>query len=40
MRMIIGNGYAPDRGAYALDLVRGSGRCGRRSRRAEAEAAA
>ena len=23
-RMLVGSGYAPDRGAYALDLVRGS----------------
>ena len=23
--MVIGSGFAPDRGAYALELVRGSG---------------
>ena len=23
-RMLVGSGYSPDRGAYALDLVRGS----------------
>jgi L-erythro-3,5-diaminohexanoate dehydrogenase len=24
VRMLIGSGYSPDRGAYALELVRGS----------------
>ena len=29
-RMVVGTGYAPDRGAYALDLVRRSPACARR----------
>ena len=29
-RMVIGTGYAPDRGAYALELVRARRRCARR----------